>query len=151
MKTVHVECIPDEFLVTKLGVEKKAVVHHSGKSRVFHKLKSEKNQLALVDEDPGSPQSGYEKKLKFIEETNGIKCYADGSGNKLYVLKGKLEDWIVQACRQNKIKLSSCNLPENPDDLHDVITHRLKNFDRLISKLLTSKNPAILKLKALIK
>lgn len=151
MKTVHVECLPDELLVTKLGIAKKAVFHHSGKSRVFHKIQTGSNQLALVDEDPGSPKSRYEKNLKFVEETNGIKCFSDNSGNKVYILKGKLEDWIINACKQNKIKLSSFNLPEKPNDLHDVIIPRLKNFNKLISKLLASKNPAVLKLKTLIK
>ncbi len=150
MKKVHVECIPDELLVTKLGIAKKAVFHHAGKSRVFDKLRSGSDQIALVDEDPGSPKSGYEKNLKFIEESNGIKCFSDNSDNKVYILKGKLEDWIIDVCKQNKIKISSFNLPEKPNDLHDVITQRLRNFDKLISKLLASKNPAILKLKSLI-
>lgn len=61
MKMVHVECRPDEVLVTKLGFNKKRVKHHQGKSRVFHSLKQTKDQLAMVDEDPGSPGHPYEK------------------------------------------------------------------------------------------
>jgi len=57
MKQVHVECLPDEALIIKMGFTWKAVIHHGGKSRVFHKLKSVSNQLALVDEDPGSGKS----------------------------------------------------------------------------------------------
>ncbi|MCK5136501.1 MAG: ATP-binding protein [Bacteroidales bacterium] len=53
MKVVHVECRPDEVLVTKLGFNRKMIKHHQGKSRVFHSLKLTKDQLAMVDEDPG--------------------------------------------------------------------------------------------------
>ena len=38
MKIVHVECKPDELLVSKLGVQKKQITHHQGKTRVFHAL-----------------------------------------------------------------------------------------------------------------
>ncbi len=61
MKPIHVECLPDEALVKKLGFTRKMVTHHAGKSRVFTNLKSVVNHLAMVDEDPGSPKSSYEK------------------------------------------------------------------------------------------
>lgn len=151
MKMVHVECLPDELLIKNLGFNNKAITHHTGKSRVFNKLKQEKNQLALVDEDPGSVKTDYEKKLKFIEEVYYIKCYIDNSGNKVFILKGKLEDWVIRICKQYDIKLNSFGLPNRPNKLHDVINQRLNNFDRLIKKLLEKNNPAILKLKSLMK
>jgi hypothetical protein len=63
MKQIHVECLPDEALIKRLGYTRKVVNHHASKARVFRKLKSVSNQLALVDEDPGSGKSDNEKKL----------------------------------------------------------------------------------------
>ena len=123
MKIVHVECKPDELLVSKLGVQKKQITHHQGKTRVFHALGRGKQQLAMVDEDPGSVKTSYEKALKFIEESEGIKYFTDHSDNKIFILKGKLEDWIVLVCKQHRISLSKFGLPEKPNDLHDIINH----------------------------
>ena len=67
MKQLHVECKPDELFVSKLGFNRKSIIHHQGKSRVFNYLRKSKNQLAIVDEDPGSVKSSYERNLKFEE------------------------------------------------------------------------------------
>ena len=106
MKQVHVECKPDELLVSKLGFTKKYITHHQGKSRVFHNLQKSISLLAMVDEDPGGPKSSYEKTLKFIEEKHGIKYYTDDNKNKVLILAGKLEDWILDACKLQKINPS---------------------------------------------
>jgi hypothetical protein len=147
MKQVHVECLPDERFVSKLGFTKKQIIHHSRRSLIFKKLRKTKNHLAIVDEDPGSGRDSYEKTIIIVEEFKGIKYYKDNSVNKIFVLKGKLEDWIVDACKQNKIKLSTFKLPERPDDLHDVINYKLDNFGKLIDELIKKRNPGILKLK----
>ncbi len=151
MKVIHVECLPDEQLIRNLGFNKKNIIHHTGKSRVFNRLKQVQNQLSIVDEDPGSAKTTYEKELIFIEEVHYIKCYSDKSGNKVFILKGKLEDWIIKICKQYKIKLAKFGLPDKPNDLHDIINQRLENFERLIKELLEDNNPAILKLKSLLK
>ncbi len=148
MKQVHVECNPDELLVSKLGFKRKLITHHQGKSRIFQTLGKKQNQLALVDEDPGSAKTSYEKTLQFIEEFEGIQYFSDQSGNKIFSLKGKLEDWIIKACKINNIRPSAFGLPEKPDDLHDIINQKLSNFEQLINEMIEKKNPAILKLKA---
>jgi hypothetical protein len=148
MKQVHVECKPDELLVSKLGFPRKWITHHQGKSRIFNVLGKTKLQLAMVDEDPGSAKTSYEKGLHFVEEFEGIKYFKDKSGNKIFVLKGKLEDWIINVCKQNKLKLSAYSLPENPNELHDVINQKLVNFAKLIDKLIEIDNSAISRLKS---
>jgi hypothetical protein len=147
MKKIHVECLPDEALVKKLGFTRKMVTHHSGKGRVFHNLKSETNQLAMVDEDPESAKTHYEKNLTFVNESHGIKLYTDKSDNKIIFLKGKLEDWIVALSYQSRIVLSDYGLPEKPNDLHDVINQRLSQFENLIEHLLKINNPHLKQLK----
>lgn len=147
MKQIHVECLPDETLVKKLGFTRKEVTHHQGKSRVFNKLKSVTNELALVDEDPGSVKTNYEMALALVEESNGIKYYKDNNGNKIFVLKGKLEDWIISICNDHHINISTFGLPEQPNDLHDVINQRINKLEILINHLLEMKNLRIVKLK----
>ena len=151
MKEIHVECKPDEALVKKLGFTKKTITHHSGKAKVFGKLIKLTNQIAMVDEDPDSPMSNYEKKLIFLEEEQGVKIYKDNSGNKIITLKVKLEDWIINACKQSKIILSNFGLPDKANELHGTINNKLTNLENLIDELLLMKNPSIVKLKEVLK
>lgn len=147
MKEIHVECLPDETLVKVLGASRKQITHHSGKSRVFAKLKVSSNQIALVDEDPDSPKCSYEKSLKRLSESSGITEWADNSGNRIYVLRGKLEDWIINLCNAAQIDLKKFNLPDKPNAMHEVINERLSSFEKLLRHLLEQENPGILKLK----
>ena len=136
MKQVHVECKPDEILVSKLGYGRGSITHHQGKSRVFHRLRKKENQLAVVDEDPGSSKTSYEKSLKFVVESYGVKYFEDGADNKVFILKGKLEDWIIHICKQYKIDISKYNLPDKPNALHEVMNQRLQNFERLLDDMI---------------
>ena len=150
MKKIHVECKPDETLVKKLGFIGKNIIHHQGKSRLVYCLSKSNDELAVVDEDPGSVRHSYEKSLKFINEKHGIIQYVDNTGNRICTLKGKLEDWIVSICKQNRNELSSFGLPVKPNELHDIINLRLNNFERLLDDLLDSNNEAIIYLKNLL-
>jgi len=151
MKNIHVECLPDELLVRKIGFTRRYITHHQGKSRIFHALCKNSNQLALVDEDPGSPKTSYEKSLKFNMEAEGIKCYSDNTGNKIFYISGKLEEWIINICSKEEIKLLGLVFPVTSDDLHDQINQKLDKFDKLLSELLKNKNRAIEKLRVLLK
>jgi hypothetical protein len=147
MKHVHIECLPDEYLVRKLGFTRKFITHHQGKSRVFHALRNKENQLAIVDEDPGSVKTSYEKSLNFKQEVEGIKYYTDRSGNIILFLNGKLEDWIVSICKKERIKIQKFGLPHKSDDLHDQINQKLPKFDKVLAELIKKNNASILKLK----
>lgn len=141
-RTIHVECKPDELLVSKLGFTRKLVTHHTGKSRVFHKLKQSHHTLALVDEDPGAPKTTYEKSLQWEQTINGIKCYIDLNGNKVAILTTKLEDRIVAVCKEDGIEVTKFGLPSKPNELHGVINQRLTKFAQLIEALLQSNSLA---------
>lgn len=147
MKQIHVECDPDEVLVKKIGFTRKQVRHHSGKGKLFNRLQNESNHLAMVDEDSGCNMSQYEKNLQFLRENHGIKVYQDRQQNKVIVLKIKLEDWIINACKLSNLKPSVFNLPSDPNELHSVINSRMSNYGNLLDRLLETENPAILRLK----
>ena len=150
MKHVHVECIPDEVLVKQLGFTKHQITHHHAKSRVIKKLRKVKNELAMVDEDPGTNKTTYEKSLKFLKEQNGIKQYVDDSGNLIAVLNGKLEDWILWVCKGSKIDISDFGLPANESELHEKIHLRLNSFKKLINHLVETNNQPIQSLKSFL-
>ena len=151
MKKIHVECNADELLVKKLGFTRKMITHHSGKSKLFNNIRLFNNELALVDEDPGSPKTSYEKKLKYISESYGVKQYTDHAHNHILVLGGKLEDWLVSTCKDNKIDLQRFNLPSEPNRLHEITSsNHLNNYERLLDHLLVSDIPAINTLKELL-
>jgi hypothetical protein len=147
MKHIHVECLPDEALIRQLGYSRKNITHHSGKSIVFKRLKLVKNELAMIDEDPGSVQTKYERSLKLLKEQEGLKQYSDSSGNIVVVLAGKLEDWIISVCKRSKIKISDFGLPDNSSELHNKINHRIVSFENLIQHLIKTNNKAIQSLK----
>lgn len=151
MKHVHIECLPDEILIKKLGFTRKYVTHHQGKSRVFAVLREKENELAVVDEDPLSVKTNYENHLKPNEEYEGLKLFTDSSGNKVIYLSAKLENWIIDVCRKEKIKLSDFGLPEKPDELHDQINNRLHAFEKLVDELIKQGSPPLLKLKNWLK
>jgi hypothetical protein len=146
-KAIHVECLPDEMLVSQLGFTRKIINHHSGKSRVFHQLKQSHHALALVDEDPGAPKTTYEKNLQWVQTLHGIQCYVDSRGNKVAILTIKLEDWIIAVSKQANIDLAKFGLPDKPNALHAVINQRLVKFEQLIQALLQSNNMALQSLK----
>ena len=147
---VHVECLPDETLVKKLGITRKMVVHHAGKSRVFTKLKTTSSQIAMVDEDPGSIKTNYEHQLTLIQESYGIKLYNDNRNNKILILTVKLEDWIITACKTGQVDITRFGLPSRPNDLHEIINQRLASFEKLIDHLKESQNHYINHLKNLL-
>lgn len=148
MKHIHIECLPDEHLIKKLGFTRKFITHHQGKSKVFHVINKCENQIAMVDEDPGSAKTSYEKSLKFIEDVDGISCFSDKSGNRIFVLKGKLEDWIINICKREKINLSKFGLSADGDSLHEEINNKLSNFDKLLAELEENKCSSINTLKS---
>lgn len=147
MSEIHVECLPDETLIKRLGFSKKQITHHTGKSRVFHQLSKSKNIIAMVDEDPGSPKTSHEKALTFITEKDGVMIYNDQRNNTIIILRVKLEDWLLSVCKTYKEDISKYGLPDRPNDLHDKINQHLPKLEKLIDSLLNKNNPAILFLK----
>jgi hypothetical protein len=145
---IHIECLPDETLLKSLGYSKKELRHHQRKPRVFGDIRNKQGQIALVDEDPGSARHPYEKQLVKKQESHGVFKFRDElKGNTVLMLRVKLEDWIIDACKKSSIDIVTFGLPERPNDLHDVINNRLPAFQKLLSALTEVKNPSLSQLR----
>jgi len=149
MSRVHVECKPDEALLRKFGFSGKQVFHHDDKGRVFNYIRDKINQVAMVDEDPRQARHPYERDLVPQEEKNGvIRLYDKKHNNTVFVLKVKLEDWIIECCRKCKIDITKYgSLPSKPNELHKVINDRLSSYKDLIDALLEEKDNGVVTLK----
>ena len=100
-------------------------------------LKSEKRCKGIIDEDPRSLQPPQLKNFSQMRilETVKLKLYTDPKGNELIILSPRFEEWILTAARESGLKLSSYNLPEDPDRLHEVINLDPRKLQKLLSTL----------------
>ena len=50
---ILVECNPDEYIISVLGVNPRRIKHGQGKGKVLQVLRKDKGMVAVIDEDPG--------------------------------------------------------------------------------------------------
>lgn len=130
------ECLSDTLLVKTLT--KRKVIHVGGKARLIKRmLKSGRRCKGIIDEDPGSLQPPQLKNFSQMRnlETVKLKLCLDSRGNELIMLSPRFEEWILAAARESGLKLSSYNLPEDPDRLHEVINLDPRKLQKLLSAL----------------
>ena len=99
----------------------------------------------------GSGKSEYERSLMLKGEKFGIKYYSDANQNRICILSGELEAWILDICAKTKIDPTDFGLPAKHKELKKVILFRLDNLARLFDELIRQKNPAICQLKFWLK
>lgn len=136
------ECKPDvAFLASIL---RRRVEHAAGKSRVIRKLmRNYENSIGMVDEDPDSIQPPDMQRFREIESSQRGQfkiLHHNPRNNRLIVLCPKLEEWIIEAAREANIDLDSFRLPDNPDELHEIINLRTERFQKLIEELRKKSN-----------
>ncbi|CAB49709.1 hypothetical protein [Pyrococcus abyssi] len=142
---IVVECKPDKLLVKMLipGVK---VVHSGGKGNAAKILEKNENIIAMLDEDPESPQPRYLRELKEVERKHGIKILIDEKRkNKVILLTPRLEEWIISVAKRNGVRLEKYYLPETGKELHAIINHNLSAFSNLILRLMDSEELTFLK------
>ena len=149
---IYVECKPDETLVRLLtGLPRREVIHElKGKSGVVNQIKKLSNAQGLVDEDPQSIQHPYLGKMSIVQDLRemGLRLLGDSSNNSIVILCPRLEEWVVQAAREEQLAISAYCLPEEPRRLHRIINDDLRKFERLVndlrdSAMLTSLHSAL--------
>ena len=153
--TIYVECKTDAILVNALlGATKTDIAHEKGKPGVCRRLQAGRNSTGMVDEDPNQAQPIYLEKLKVKRNLShhGLKLLQDQStGNQAVVLRPKLEDWILEACLESGLKVSSYGLPQDPSRLHRDINISQGDFRRLVRDLKKRKSERLNTLRMLLK
>lgn len=130
---IYVECNPDETLVKILGFSRKQITHAFGKGNICNKLEKTKNTLGLVDEDPQSAQPKYLKRLKPRKQEDGIKVWQDTKrGNFIVMLCPRLEGWITQVSKKDKLDITKYQLPNDADRLHGKINLQSEKFEKFL-------------------
>lgn len=149
--TLLLECNADEVVARALGVPRQSIIHSHGKGRVSQSLNKRNNVVALVDEDPGSPDALTLSRFVEVEHNHDVRHKRDKAhGNRLVVVCPKLEDWLIKTAKGANVKMSDFNLNERAGDLHADINQRLPNLQRLLNRLLELQNPRLLHLKSLL-
>ena len=150
---IYVECKPDEALIeTLLG--SKDIIHSYGKARVI-KVLSESNRkvMGLVDEDPGTPLPKDFSKNFLLKENYDefdIKIFKHVDRESyLILLRPRLEEWILKACKEVEISPTKFGLPQDPDKLHRLININISSFTNLLDYLST-KSKRVQKLRHII-
>ncbi len=147
---IFVECIPDYTLVCKLRSSPTKKVEHSfGKTSVLNKLirrtgvPNYENSIGMIDEDPLSNQP---KTIRsFVEKAQIPECqikilYYEFLNNHILVLSPRLEEWLIASANEAGISMSDFELPNNAEQLHQIINLNVDKLTLLIDALLEKSN-----------
>jgi len=140
---IYVECKPDRVLIQTLTGRE--VEHLANKSAVFRVLQQKNNNIGIVDEDPNSPQPPYLRKMKLVKKQNNVTLYRDANRNKVIILSPRLEEWILEAVRQEKIQISNFGLPEDPNQFSHIVNFNIGKFQQLLHQLKQNKRLSTLR------
>lgn len=132
---IFVECKPDETLVKAL-LPRRQVIHARSKARVVFQVSRSRNCIGLIDADPGAVQPGYLETLTDTTDQYTFRVLEDtNKGNKIVVLRPRLEEWILRAAQMARVNVEDYGLPKDISQLREVINHRLPNLERLMNDL----------------
>ena len=125
---ICVECNPEKALVSTLGFEQKEILHTHGKGNACNLLLKKNKYIALLDQDPLSAQPSYLRGLTLGEEKYDLRFLEDSArGNRIVLLCPRLEEWIAQTAKAEKIVLQKYGLPPDARSLHEVLRLIRKN------------------------
>lgn len=140
-----VECKADQLFLEILLSEKEGIrlKHGRNKSEIIKFLTKSRFQssIGMVDEDPNRDQPSYlELHYKLYKKTDTLIVHRNiENRTSLIVLRPRLEEFVINACKVAKIPLKNYGLPEDGKRLHSIINLQLKNFRKLLEDLKTNK------------
>lgn len=157
---IYLECYADETLIRSLGVTSKNIKHAFSKGEVCNMLRKADNAIGIVDEDPDAGKARYEKQMLqperiVYEDEKLIFCEEKSSGNKLILIRPRLENFILRIANENNISMDSYRLSSIPKRLHDEMMFRknqqkFSDLNKLLVDLLAGKDKTLNRLKEFI-
>lgn len=133
---IFVECDADKALVTSLGITTKHITHARGESRVCKAIIRKAKVVGVTDEDPQGTHPTSLKSLSKLSEDEHFQILKNKANESyIIVLRPRLEEWILKACVQAKIKIQDYGLPNEARELHEIVNINLKKFRALLNIL----------------
>jgi hypothetical protein len=135
---VLVECNADEAVLRALGIHRKQLLHFGGKYELVKKLKDRAHDFGMIDEDPGKVQPRDIGSYCQTDSAEGLHLLIrQGSGGqKLVMIRPKLEDWLIRRAKSSGIRPQAYSLPGDPDKLHSIPRYeRKEGFRRFLAEL----------------
>ena len=155
---IYLECYADEALVKSFGITSKKIKHAFSKGEVCNMLRKTNDNIGIVDEDPNAGKSSYEKQMLqriIYEDEKLIFCEDTNSGNRLILIRPRLEEFILRIAMENRFSLESYRLSSAPKRLHDELMFRRNQqkfgeLNKLLTDLLSKKDKTLVKLREFI-
>jgi hypothetical protein len=135
---IAVECYPDEAVLRALGVPKKQLLHEARKGEVFNWLKRNAGAAGMVDEDPDSAPPRDFVSYQQIQASEGLLLLVrrGSSGQKLIVVRPRLEEWLIQRAKVSGVDPRDYQLPSTARELNDIPRYDQKDgFRRFLAEL----------------
>jgi hypothetical protein len=145
---IAVECYPDEAVLCALGVSRKQLLHEARKGEVFNWLKKTPGGIGMVDEDPNSAQPRDLISYRQVQASEGLLLFArqGSSGQRLIVVRPRLEDWLIQRARICGVDPKQYHLPGTPKELHNIPRYDQKDgFRRFLAELNHDRGMSLLR------
>jgi len=138
---IVIECDPDEYVVKSLGFPKKSIKHEGGKGKVLGVVRKQEKCIGIIDEDPQTHQPPEMNNYVLRESKQTIKLFVrrNNQSTRIIQISPFLEHWLINRAKQNKISLTTYNLPDNPKKLHDIPhVERNRNFQKFVTELINA-------------
>lgn len=137
---ICVECDPDEALVLALGFSASTIRHEYGKGKACNTLQRRSGWVAMLDQDPASPQSSYLRGLAEQRYSHSMRFLEDKPRkNRVVLLCPRLEEWLIETARKESLDLEKFGLSMNPRSLHEIITLRPVKVTPVVEELRRSQ------------
>jgi hypothetical protein len=134
---IIVECYKDRALIHRMGFPGDRVIHEFGRSRVLGRVEQKQKAVGIIDRDPLVGEPGCLKEYGEKDAIGKIKLLTrkDNNAKRLVEISPRLEDWLYETARRNKIPPGKFGLPDDPGELHSMslrLRRNRGNFQRFL-------------------
>lgn len=149
-----VECYKDKALVHRIGfLRGDQVMHEFGRSRVLGTIEDEEKikgkAIAIIDKDPQADDPECLQEEYTERDTIGklrLFIRKNGGTKRIVQISPRLEDWLYGIAGRNKISPERFDLPNDPEELHNMslrLGKNMANFQRFLDALRRAKDDEI--------